>query len=242
MQIMLLQLEQRIQTLEALADEVATLARQQTGNVNPEFSKKSQQWYRGARELLVQQRFSGLSELEAFYTRLFKDTAAMGTMIVYDYDCRDDFARLFPPARSLVHSLIEEVKSRELPVLSQLSFAISASELETAGELLAQSNGIEAMMRASGVVARVALERHLFTVADARSIPVVLNPPHKKKAEAQDLLNTLAKGAVITPVQKSELELLFRIGNFCAHPKETVQLSDVKRLIERGRELCSIII
>jgi hypothetical protein len=67
MKINLLQLEQRIKELELLADEVGTLAENLTKdrNAQPDLSTKGQAWFRGARELLVQQKFSGLGEFDA---------------------------------------------------------------------------------------------------------------------------------------------------------------------------------
>jgi hypothetical protein len=88
----------------------------------------------------------------------------------------------------------------------------------------------------------VALERHLWTIVDSYGLVVVKNPPTKKKADTQDLLNTLVKASVVTPIQKSEMDSLFTIGNNCAHPKELVIKTDVERLIGRGRELASVIL
>jgi hypothetical protein len=134
------------------------------------------------------------------------------------------------------------MKSRELPLKTQLSFAISADEFERAAELVDSSGGDEVLLRAGGVVGRVALERHLWTVIDSHGITVALNPPTKKKADTQDLLTNLVKASVITPIQKFEMDGLFAIGNNCAHPKEAVSKADVERLINRARELASIIL
>ncbi len=242
MQSKLVQLETRIQELELLAQEILELAMQRPRLASPKLALAAQRWYRGARELLAQQNFSGLAELESFYTVNFKDTAAAGVMIFLDYDCYEEFVERFKGAQALVRSLLDEILSRELPVVSQLSFAVSADEFDTACELLDRSQGNEAVLRASGVVARVALERHLFTVADDHSIEVKPNPPTKKKPEAQDVLNVLAKQNLITAIQKSELELLFKIGNHCAHPKETIAHGDVEKIVNRGRELASVIL
>jgi predicted transcriptional regulator len=59
------------------------------------------------------------------------------------------------------------------------------------------------------MIGRVALERHLFTVAEAKAVTIEVNPP-TKKATAQDAMNSLGKAGVITKIQKSELESLFR--------------------------------
>jgi hypothetical protein len=116
-----------------------------------------------------------------------------------------------------------------------LSYALAADEFEKAQGLLDDGKGDEPIMRASGVVVRVALERHLFTVAEARNLTIILNPPTKRKADVADVLNTLVKSGAMTSVQRSHLDSLFAIANNCAHPKETVRVEDVQRLINDGR-------
>lgn len=242
MRAKLLQLNQRIEELESHANEIEELVRKYVSgeDVQPNLNLKGQRWYRGSRELMVQHEYSGLEDFERSWISAIKEVIE-GNVGVNRQHAGDWFPRAFRSARALVAAVIEEIKSRELPVKSQLSFDVSADEFGKALELLDASNGDEAILRASGVVARVALERHLFTVADARSITIQLSSP-KKKPEAQDVLNTLAKLSVITGIQKSELESLFKVGNNCAHPKETVVLADVERLIKRGRELASVVV
>ncbi len=242
MQTKLLQLEQRLRGLEELADEIAALVQQYSAgnNVQPDLNTKGQYWYRGARELLVQQNYSGLQDFDQLWASAIKDVIEEGWLITpanVEY-----FPSWFRKARSLLAALAEEMKSRELPVRSQLSFAVSAEEFERASELLAASAMDEALIRASGVVARVALERHLWTLIETHGIPVHRNPPSKKKPDTQDLLTTLVKANILNPVQKSELDSLFTIANNCAHPKEVVVKGDVERLIKRGRELAALLI
>ena len=133
------------------------------------------------------------------------------------------------------------MESRQLPIVTGLSFTVSADEFETAQSLLGSSE-YEPIVRASGVVARVALERHLLTVAESRAIQIEKNPPNKAKIDASDVLNALRRNGVVSVIQKSDLETLFKIGNHCAHPKETVNIGDVQRLIRQGRELASVIL
>jgi hypothetical protein len=256
----LLQLEQRVKELDLMAQEVDKLAHSlaNDGIAQPELLNKGHAWHRGARELLVQQRSTALKEFDECYIHM-EYNAFLGRqerdridieryfsldLSVNDQPCEESdypfFYKLFAKACSLVRATLEEVKSRELPVVTQLSFAVSCGEFDTALDLLTQSSGNDAVVRAAGVVARVALERHLLTVADIRSVAVAASSPNKK-ITAQDALNALVKQGVITPIQKSELEGLFKIGNFCAHPKESVTQIDVSRLVDRGRELCSVI-
>jgi hypothetical protein len=92
------------------------------------------------------------------------------------------------------------------------------------------------------VIARVALERHLFTVADSRKLSIAANPPSKKNPDVEDALQTLQKGGVITAIQKSQFDSLFKIANNCAHPKEAVLAADVERLIRDGKQLAALIV
>lgn len=125
---------------------------------------------------------------------------------------------------------------------SQLSYVVSASELETAQNILLESKGEEALIRASGVIARVALERHLYTGADARKLHIAVNPPNKRHPDVEDVMQTLQKSGVITAIQKSQLDSLLKVANNCAHPKESVNQSDVERLIRDGKQLAFVIL
>ena len=238
----LLQLEQRIKELDSLAEEVIKLVPdRESQNAQRELNMKGQRWYRGGRELLVQQKSSGLPEFDSNYSSIIKDVIN-GNPMAAGHSFDDEVVDAVSASRSLLAAVLEEIKSRELPIRSQLSFAVSAEEFERALELLNAASGDEAIIRAAGVVGRVALERHLWTLVDVRGIVVQTNPPSKKKADAHDLLTTLVKENVITPVQKSELDSLFAIGNNCAHPKEVVVAAGVERLINRGREIAATIL
>jgi hypothetical protein len=252
----LTQLEKRIADLEVLAETVVSLARNfAAGNVPGDLPIKGEEWYRGARSLLVTEQFSGLPDFDQCYRAYV--TVGGAPQIIWStiepfihYPNANKmhlettlpfFLQTFGKARALLRSCVSEVKSRELPITTELSFAVSLDEFETAKNLL-DSASDEPIVRASGVVARVALERHLLTVAESRTIQVQKNPPHKSKMDVSDILNTLRKHGVITSIQKSELDSLFTIGNNCAHPKETVNITDVQRLIQRGKELASVIL
>jgi Domain of unknown function (DUF4145) len=252
----LTQLEKRIAELEVLAEMVVALARNfAAGNQPGDLPTKGEEWYRGARSLLVTHQFSGLPEFDLCYrssvTLLGKTEPvswsiesfihSMNANKMYLATTLPFFLQTFGKARALLRACVSEVKSRELPITTELSFAVSQDEFETAENLLDSSNE-ESIIRASGVVARVALERHLLVVAESRAIQIPKNPPHKPKIDVSDILNALRKDNVITSIQKSELDSLFTVGNHCAHPSETVTVADVERLIQRGKELASVIL
>ena len=69
MQTRLVQVQTRIDELEALAEEVAALAAQLKDHekVQPELSIKGQRWYRGAREILAQANSTAIAEFEHCY-------------------------------------------------------------------------------------------------------------------------------------------------------------------------------
>jgi hypothetical protein len=152
------------------------------------------------------------------------------------------FRKEFQKARALLRSVVDEILSRELPVKTQLSFELVADEFTTAETILLEAKGQEVFHRVSGVIARVALERHLFTVADQRGTVITVNPPHKKKPEAQDAIVSLRKAGVITAIQQSQLETLLKIGNNCAHPQEIINPADVEKMINDGKQLASVIL
>jgi hypothetical protein len=82
----------------------------------------------------------------------------------------------------------------------------------------------------------------LFTVADSRKLSIIKNPPTKKHPDVEDVLQTLQKSGVITAIQKSQFDSLFKVANNCAHPKEAVLQADVERLIRDGRQLASVVV
>jgi hypothetical protein len=258
MKTKLLQIEKRIGELEKMADEIQELGvKLKDGeDVQPDLLIKTQKWYRGSRALMQENNFSGLKDFDYCYVsnhgggrRSFTDIEKYSEIGTNSYNKSlpsEEYFGLFSQylqkARSLLLSSVEEILSRELPIKTQLSFSIVSDEIDTAKDILKKYANDEVGLRLAGFITRIALERHLLTIADTRSIIIELNPPNKKTHNTNDILTSLVKHSVINPIQRSELESLFTIGNNCAHPKEDVVLADVTRLIERTHELCSIII
>ena len=248
MRTKLIQVEQRVAELEELARKVDTLAtrfRRKDGEAaQPELSIKGHTWHLAAEGLIERLYPDKLDEFNYCYSGesgmyLFLSTVDHRELTHVRYD---NFVRSFAKARGLVIGSLERAKSLEFDMLIQLSASLVSDEFETSRQLFDAAKGDESILRAAGTVARVALERHLFTIAEARSVKVEVNPPTKKHPEAQDAYNSLAKASVITAIQKSELETLFRIGNHCAHPKESIKAADVEKLIVQGREMAATII
>jgi hypothetical protein len=243
----LVQLQQRIRQLEALAEDLVPLVERyyrDDQSADGDLSLKGQQWYRGCRELLAQNKLSSLSEFEQCY-RSASDDDYYNLEPVLSARSRhqhvgmrlEQFWGGFRKARSLVLASEDELLSRELPILTRLSFSVAQGEFDTAEVLVTENRSNEVMIRASGVIGRIALERHLWTVADDRGLTIAKNPSTKKTADVSDLLNTLVKETVLTPIQRSQLDSLFAVANNCAHPKEAIRVEDVERLIRDSRAL-----
>ena len=248
MRTKLIQLEQRVRELEDMAREIAATAKHFVehldNSVQPELSIKGQTWYLAAHgfvEKLYPEKVEWLERLYAGNSGMHNLLNTMRIERVQQHKLYSMFRTSFAQARGLLVGSLERRKSLELDALIQLSSALVSDEFETARQLFDAANADESILRAAGTVARVALERHLHTIADARGVMITLNPPNKKKPEAQDVINSLAKASVISAIQKSELETLFRIGNHCAHPKEAVKAPDVEKIIVRGKEMAATI-
>jgi len=249
----LIQLQQRIAQLETVAEEIVLLVDRyyrDDHSADSELSIKGQKWYRGSRELLAQNNISSLAEFEECYRSTSNDRRDAYYNLEHVLSAKDrrqigmtlpQFSDGFRKCRALLSAAEDELFSRELPIVSQLSFVVASNELDTAEKLVTEHRSDDVMVRAAGVIGRVALERHLWTLAESRTLTIPKNPPTKKAAEVSDLLNALMKQSVITQVQRSQLDSLFTVANHCAHPKEPVRVEDVERLIREGRTLTTVI-
>jgi hypothetical protein len=247
----------RVSELDTLGSLVCDLARGVADGKPTKYdlAMKGEEWYRGARSVLEMCEFSGLPAFDACYESYFVEAGTrkralwdIGSFIHFPIDnpmhyksVLGGFFSNMSKGRALLHSCLSELESREIPIRTELSLTVSADEFETASNLLSASKE-ESIVRAAGVIARVALERHLLTIAESKSITIEKHPPHKIKQDTADIINTLQKHLVITAIQKSELETQFKIGNNCAHPKEVVRIDDVQNMIHRSRELAADIL
>jgi hypothetical protein len=242
MRTRLIQFEQRVLELEKMAEEVMVLAERFSNHeeIQPQLSIKTQTWYHAAHGFLekvypekvewLEHCIDGDQGMIAFVDMVHPwPLNELKPRHVY-------FLKSFATARGLVRGSLERAKSLEYDTLIHLSSALVTDEFDTAHQLSETAKGDESILRAAGMIGRVALERHLFTVAEAKAVTIEVNPS-TKKATAQDAMNSLEKAGVITKIQKSELESLFRIGNNCAHPKESIKDKDIERLLQRGKEL-----
>lgn len=248
MRTRLIQFEERVVELEQMAEEIQRLAAdfaKFTQEAQPRLSIKTHTWYLAAHGLLEKMWPEKVEWLENCFSgnvgmHMLINTVQASTLDQFHRNYRN-FQESFATARGLVRGSLERAKSLEYDTLIHLSSALVSDEFDTAHQLLGTAKGDESILRAAGTIGRVALERHLFMVAEAKAVTIQVNPP-TKKATGQDVMNSLEKAGVITKIQKSELESLFKIGNNCAHPKEAIKDKDIERLLQRGKELTVTIV
>ena len=254
------QLEARIKELDKLYAEVL-LSAQSHADGDPkgtaDLKQKGEEWYRGARALLERENFSGLQGFDWCYdayhpdiydkTKMTRSFSCISYFVYASYNSMSTkinlpfFCETMAKGRALLNACLSEVKSRELSLLGELSFVVAADEFETASNLL-QSSPQETITRASGVIARVALERHFRTVAQEHGVSIVKNPPTKAHPDFTDITLSLKNAGVVTEVQRARLDVLYRIGNNCAHPKEVVNRHDVEELIRDAKSFAGLIV
>ena len=253
--------------IKELADKLLNL--EDINLIQPELSELWQRWYRGSRELMIQNNFSGIEDFDRCYNWLLKkDPNSKFQLTAFECiehfilywlnthtyksewlnrnltereECYSLFIKFLAQANGLLWSLVDEIQSRELPIKAQLSFNLVSDEFDTAKYILTQNNSIESLIRAAGTITRVWLERFLITIIESRNLTVIKNPPTKKKPESSDYIETLNKNWIITALQKSKLEYLFKIWNNCAHPKEVIIYSDVEEMIKESKLITALI-
>jgi len=128
----------------------------------------------------VQQNSSALAEFELLYHSYLQWVLEGSVLVLGSRPSHDEFAVALSNARSLLVAVTEEIKSRELPVRTQLSSAVSADELDRASELLGSSAGDESHSSGSGSGGQGGIERHLWTTVEAHESQYRKTRPIKK--------------------------------------------------------------
>lgn len=138
----------------------------------------------------------------------------------------DDFLRFFDVQRNMVKSIPARLEAEQLSVRRQISKRIERDGIQQARELLEND-----FIRASGVVASVALERHLLTMCENSEDVSSYEPNHGISRLAQ----TLYQADEIDKTTWNDLKALASIRETCAHPEEPNEPA-VQRLINESEE------
>lgn len=126
----------------------------------------------------------------------------------------------------IVKSINSKVEARRTRLRRQLSERLELDELQQARQLFEED-----YIRASGVVAAVALERHLLTLCEEQPDVTDYDPTHGISRLAQ----TLYEHDVLGKTAWNDMKALASIRETCAHA-ETPEKGAVRRLINDTEE------
>jgi len=192
-------------------------------------------WYNSATPLVTDYLPGRLDDFEQHYED-FKERLEL------EKDARSDTRKVlnsqnadFDSQRSILQSIPSKVRVEELKIRRQISEEVSQSELTTARDLFDEGE-----IRASGVIAGVALERYLLMKCENASSEISYN--------YNDGISTLAQKLYeadeIDSTPEKHLQHLADIRADCAHAnEENPDSDDVRRLLEdvedyiRGRKI-----
>lgn len=203
---------------------------------NPEDSTKELQrelrreyeiWYNKASPLVsefVPARHNKFTSQEKLINRainLSRHNANKGSDAVFRY-----FLDKFDIQRNILNAIPARVESQKLSVRRRLSQRIGRDEIQRARELLDED-----FIRASGVVAAVALERHLLTICENSNEVSDFDTNHGITRLSQ----TLYEADEIDKTTWNDLKALASIRETCAHPENPNEPA-VRRLIGESEE------
>lgn len=179
-------------------------------------------WYTRAENLVSEYLPGRLEEFEEArseikrYLSLDEPSAARDWENVFN-----DFVDLFDEQRHILNSVPGRIESAALNAWRQVSGRVEKDEIQQAWELFEED-----FIRASGVVAAVAVERHLLTLCENSDNVEDYEPNHGISRLSQ----TLHEADVISKTAWNDLKAMASIRETCAHPEEPKKPA-VRRLI-----------
>lgn len=198
-------------------------------------SQKFEIWYNSATPLVSEYLPDRLDDFNEHYSNCKQRIELEGSARSDPQDVINNQNSDFDSMRNIVQSIPSRIHAEELKVRRQISENISQSELRAARNLFDEGE-----VRASGVIAGVALERYLLMKCENASSEVDfkhddgINPLSQKLFEADEIGST----------PRSHLEHLADIRADCAHAnEEDPHPDDVQRLLDdaddyiRGRKI-----
>lgn len=129
--------------------------------------------------------------------------------------------------RSMVKAAPNRIVAKRFNARKEISANIEQNEIERAKQLFRDE-----LIRESGVIAGVALERHLLTMCEISEKDVNYNPDHSIERLAQSLY----KANEIEQTPMKYLSFLGDIRGDCAHPSGELDSQMVKRLLDGAEQ------
>lgn len=192
-----------------------------------ELKSQYESWYTRAENLVAEYLPARLEEFEGArseikrYLCLDEPSAARGWETAFN-----EFVDLFDEQRHILNSVPGRIESAALNAWSQVSGQVEKDEIQQAWELFEED-----FIRASGVVAAVAVERHLLTLCENSDDVEDYEPNHGIARLSQ----TLHEADVISKTAWNDLKAMASIRETCAHPEE-LERPAVRRLISDSED------
>lgn len=194
-----------------------------------ELDRKYELWYTQAFTLVSEY----IPERRADFREAYSDIDEFLHFDGMEYTKADRYCgilrRVVSRQKNLLLSIPPKLEAERLKVRRSVSDEIITEELYQAKTLWDDGN-----IRAAGVVAGVALERHLLTLCEVSEREM----DYEYSDGIRSLTETLYNADEITQTTKGQLEYLSDIRNDCAHANnEEPDDRDVERLIEQAEDL-----
>lgn len=194
-----------------------------------EAQQKYELWYNSARPLISEYATGRIGQFDECYEE-FKSWLELD-----DEHARQDSAKAislelnsFDTQRNTLRAIPNSVESEQLRATKRISERITGDELQYSRDLYEGDH-----LRAAGVVAGVALERHLMTMCETSGQDLDFGFMDGISALAQ----TLNEGDLISDDDMRLLDHLSGIRNKCAHPNDDdLSSGEVDRLISEANE------
>lgn len=210
-------------------------------NLQRETERKYQIWYSTAHQLIKKNLPERAEEFRSYYTmkqvmfspnsgKMVQWLKLSNTHRINDKDqIKDYFIKTFDMQLNILLSIPSVLNSRELDLRTIIAANFIESELDKAEYLF--KNKFE---RCAGVIAGVALERHLQVLCDKNEVD------HKYSDTIEPLTQALYKAGKIDGTEQERLLYLCKIRNDCAHPRDVPdeELRDrAKEIIEKVKKM-----
>jgi len=184
-------------------------------------------WFAEAEELIIEYRPSIIDDFQSDYESLDEYLQISNTTI------NNNETYILNRCFSILDNMISSIKGipvkleiRQLKAKKDISIRLSKDEIQRSRELYEND-----FIRSSGVIASVALERHLLTMCENSQNIIDYEPNHGINRLAQ----TLYESDIIDKTTWNDLKSLASIRETCAHPEEPNKHA-VKRLINDAED------
>jgi hypothetical protein len=186
-------------------------------------------WFTGAKEIILQfieerseEFFKADNEIRYIFQVL---KGKYDTLQSSEIPTNDAFIESFDLQKNILECIIPKIKMKEVKIKKIISGDLIESELERA-DYLFENNFI----REAGVLAGVALERHLKTMCELNGLS------YGAKDTIQPLAENLYKNKIIEITFLKSIEHLASIRNKSSHSEE-IKKPEIRELIDKTKKI-----